>query len=545
MASRINQNWVFGQHAGLDFSTSPPTPSGGTLIDTMEGCACISDAGGALVLCTDGRTVWDGGGTVRATALEGHTSSTQSAIIVPDPGSPARYYVFTADGASGTNKHVNGVRIDTTTWAVTPLSALMTLPVTAGLSATERVTAVQHANCRDVWVLTVLQRAEPNAYRGMGVVRVFLVTQAGVQHVADTQLRTTVQDLGYLKASGDGRRIAIANWADANVLVYPFDNASGAVDVAGGTVIPVPAVPVPNHARQVYGVEFSPSGRLLYYSVLGDGAGTGPVTDGYVFQHDLSAAGPSVLVGTHRNVNERYALGALQRGMDGRIYIAQDSESALGVIATPDVAGAGCGLAFDAVALPRGATCLMGLPNLIPNPCGCACEEGNCDAAVDAANRTLDERADRKHFTLYATGQRPPRECQPAFKPADFAPVFTLHWGEGASDRFESHDHEIVYLRVRNPYRNLLYRGVKVYDIRVTPNQALPDGEPALRLVPEEIVCFDALEPCAHVTRDLAFFIQNAIPQAYRITFSYCIEETVIVSPGRGGASFDIDVVAS
>ena len=55
----INQHWVFGQNAGLDFSTNPPTPTSGNQISTFEGCASISDANGNLLMYTDGIKIWD------------------------------------------------------------------------------------------------------------------------------------------------------------------------------------------------------------------------------------------------------------------------------------------------------------------------------------------------------------------------------------------------------------------------------------------------------------------------------------------------------
>lgn len=546
MISRINQNWVFGRRARLDFSTNPPTASAGTAIDTFEGCASISDAAGNLLLYTDGRRVWNGANAVVASGLDGHPSSTQSAIIVPDPANATRYYVFTADGATGGNRHFGGRRIDTATGTVEDISTLMTMPPTRGFSPTERVTAVQHTNCRDFWVLTVITRGEVAAPVGAGILRVFRVTPAGVQHVGDTSMVVDVHDIGYLKASGDGRRLALANYGLQQVLVFPFDPSTGTLDVANRVIIPVQGIPLEEHRRAPYGVEFSPSTRLLYYTVLGDHGGNLPTTEAFVFQHDLSAPGPSVLIGSHRNTDEtRYALGAVQLGMDGRIYVAQDGDRALGVIADPDVPGPGCGLTFSALALPRESVCFMGLPNLIPNPCGCPpCDEGHCDHAVKDANKALSQRAAKKTFTI------PPDPgvrlaCVPAFEPRDLSPVFSLHWGDGSRDQFESHDTEILFIRARNPFNNLEFRGLKIFGIRVTPNQALPDGEPALQLVPGEIVCFDDVPPCGGVVRDFAFLIQNAVPQAYQITFEWCVDEIVLSTGGTGRAAFDIDVVAS
>jgi hypothetical protein len=297
-----------------------------------------------------------------------------------------------------------------------------------------------------------------------------------------------------------------------------------------------------------YGVEFSPSGNLLYFSVVDNPPGD-PQADGYVYQYDLLAGTLfSTPAWIHQNADQaEYALGALQRGMDDRIYIAQDGEDRLGVIENPDVPGMGCNLTFGALKLAPGSKCWMGLPNLIPNPCecACACEEGNCHEAVEHANQTLDARADEKYFTINASGQPAAGRCRPAFEQREFAPLFSLHWGDGVKDQFESHDTEVVYIRVHNPWRNLVYRGLKIFNIRVTPNQARPDGENALQLVPAEIVCFDGIEPCSHVSRDFAFLIRNAVPQGYQITFEWCVEEIAIVTAGTGRAVFDIDVVAS
>ncbi|CAM3906845.1 MULTISPECIES: hypothetical protein [Flavobacterium] len=104
----INNNWIFGGNAGLDFSTSVPTQ--GNSIDAKEGCASISDTNGTLLFYTDGSKLWDGNHVQRAigaSGLKGNNSSIQSAIIVPYPGNDKQYYVFTADGSSGSNNHFN------------------------------------------------------------------------------------------------------------------------------------------------------------------------------------------------------------------------------------------------------------------------------------------------------------------------------------------------------------------------------------------------------------------------------------------------------
>lgn len=551
MASQINQQWVFGIDAGLDFGTSVPFPRSGFAISTGEGCASISDSSGALVMYTDGRSVWDAGNTLQASGpgLSGNPSSTQSAIIVPDPGNGQQYYIFTADGVSGTNNHFDGIRINvsTPTWASAPLSSLMTLPSTAGLSPTERVTAVQHANCTDYWVITVLQKNTGLAgNNGPGVFRIFLVNATGITHIADTPMSVNVADVGYLKASPNGQRLALANYQNNNVLLYDFDHALGAVNIGSLVTINVPSVPgtLP-HPRAAYGVEFAANSDVLYYSLLGTGSGgTSSTNTGYVFQVDLTVPPVSTQVVSYSNVGAGYAIGALQRGPDSRIYIAKQGESSLGAILNPTVLGPGCTPNMSYIALLSGSTCNLGLPNLLGNPCDCACAEG-CEENITSANQTLNARANIKNFTIVANGQSLPTGCTAAFAGVNIAPGFSMMWGDGLSDQFESNDLEVVYIRIHNPFLNLVFRDVTIFNIAITPNQTLPGGGDTVVIVPGVIDCFDSIEPCSYVSRDFALIIDSALVGTYQLSFDYCIGEIAIVAGTNGNAVFDFDVVAS
>jgi len=560
----INRNWVFGNRVRLDFSTPIPTSvpaTSGILINTNEGCASISDSNGNLLLYTDGSTVWDNGNTVRASGLPsglgGHPSSTQSAIIVPDPGNGQRYYFFTVSGAStGVNNHLNGLRINVSpSWASVPLSSLMTLPSTSGRSPTERVIAIQHANCIDYWVLTIVQQSPAlGANNGLGIFRTFLVDFSGVQFIGETPLNRNVGDIGYLKASPNGRRLAIANYPNDNVLVCNFDNAVGVIDTSSLVALTVPPVtsfvpPIPTHQRIPYGVEFSPNNDVLYYSLLGNSSGSGNDNNGYIFQVDLTALTPvSTQVVGYQNVGLGDAIGALQLGMDGRIYVAKQGESSLGVILSPNMLGSGatgCNPNMSYITLATGTSCELGLPNLLPNKCPCPCDAAGCEADVSAANQILNTRAGLKQFTILANGQTLPATCNLAFDNVNFGPLFTLKWGDGLSDQMESSDLELFYILVHNPYRNLIYRNLIIFDITITPNQTLPGGDDSVRIIPAEIACFEEVQPCSYVARDFALIIDHALVGPYQITFKYCIEEIAIVSGTTGAAAFNINIVAS
>ena len=90
-------NWYFGEYAGLSFNSGVATPLYDGQLDTGEGCATISSPTGQLLFYTDGSTVYDRNHQImpNGTGLLGDTSSTQSAIIVPNPSNPNIYYIFT------------------------------------------------------------------------------------------------------------------------------------------------------------------------------------------------------------------------------------------------------------------------------------------------------------------------------------------------------------------------------------------------------------------------------------------------------------------
>ena len=74
-------------------------------LTTNEGCATISSSTGDLLFYTDGITIWNKNHIIMSngTGLMGDPSSTQSATIVPLPGSSTLYYVFTLDAYGHSN----------------------------------------------------------------------------------------------------------------------------------------------------------------------------------------------------------------------------------------------------------------------------------------------------------------------------------------------------------------------------------------------------------------------------------------------------------
>src|SRR5689334_20241397 len=95
-AQKENNVWYFGNGAGIDFNSGSPVGLNNGALFTVEGCASIADASGNLLFYTDGVTVYNKVHSVMTNGLGllGGNSSSESAIIVPMPGSSTLYYIF-------------------------------------------------------------------------------------------------------------------------------------------------------------------------------------------------------------------------------------------------------------------------------------------------------------------------------------------------------------------------------------------------------------------------------------------------------------------
>lgn len=310
--------WWFGQKAGLDFNTSPPTVLNTTIpIFTYEGSATISDpATGQLIFATDGTTVWYPNGTVvpGGTGLKGNFSSAQSALIVPTPGNPNQWFIFTANvnPTNGTPYGHNYYVVTRTgsTLAVGTVNALLGSTV-----STEQLAALGDG-AGGYWVMA----------HGVGnnTFYAFHVSSAGVVNSTPvtSNVGTAVGASDYIssmKVNTCQTKLAVTNLGSGIAEVYNFDNSTGTV-----TSLQYSKTGITNP----YGLEFSPNDAYLYYGTLG----------GQMYQMDMST-GVSTLTGWIPPPNGVGNFGQLQLAPDAKIYVTSENtgtNSYLGVISAPN-----------------------------------------------------------------------------------------------------------------------------------------------------------------------------------------------------------------
>ncbi len=111
-AQKEGNVWHFGQGAALDFNSGTATISTPSSIWTFEGSASIADANGNLLFYSNGGgrdpilsgqesgKIWNRNHEVMydmGNTEGGGFSSAQSAVIVPKPGVPNHYLLFTME----------------------------------------------------------------------------------------------------------------------------------------------------------------------------------------------------------------------------------------------------------------------------------------------------------------------------------------------------------------------------------------------------------------------------------------------------------------
>jgi gliding motility-associated-like protein len=337
-AQNQTAKWCFGQKAGLDFMTTPPTPFTSSII-TQEGCSSVADVAGNLLFYTDGITVYNSLHNImtNGSGLLGNSSSTQSGVIIKKPGSATIYYIFTTGLQNGSIYYsVVDMSLSGGLGAVTIQNTLLYT------GSTEKLTAVRHCNGADMWAMT--HDYNTNIYR------CWLVTSAGINMTAVTSAVGTIHTgaVGHLRASPNGKKLAVGIYTAGKFELCDFNSSTGAVSNA--LVLASFSSP--------YGVEFSPDGTKVYC--------TREVSGNPIYQWDLCAGSDQAIIASQYTIaTAPGALSmALQAGPDGKIYCAVYNANALGVINNPNVYGAGCNYMNGGQTIAPN-TNRLGLPNFL------------------------------------------------------------------------------------------------------------------------------------------------------------------------------------
>jgi gliding motility-associated-like protein len=335
--------WYFGNNAGLDFNTTPPTILTNGQLATQEGCASIADAGGALLFYTDGTSAWGKNHVLMPSlplgGLGGNSSSTESAIIVPKPGTSNIFYIFTtpATGGGGFKWATVDMTLNGGNGDITSSNNILHDPTC------ERICAVGDCGGATFWVMAHPYLSDTfYAYK---------ITSTGIAPPVKTKIGlaqgTGTSSIGYMKFSPDGSKLGCALWAGLDQIeIYDFDFATGILS----NLITEPL-------NSAYGCSFSPDNSKIYFS-----------TNDSVYQYDMSlGTGPAILASKTRVGPSIYS--GMQCGNNGKMYVSISGSTSLNVINFPNLAGVACGYTVGGQSIAPN-TCSLGLPAIIENYLG-------------------------------------------------------------------------------------------------------------------------------------------------------------------------------
>lgn len=368
--------WQFGQFAGLDFNSLVPRSLVGSNSDTFEGTSTISTEEGRLIFYADGESAYNS--TYRLISgsrfLVGSSSSTQSALIVPDPSNPNNYFLFTTDTYT---------TVDTVVWTGSGLNYFNVgmagpgsirnevnhlVTYDAGnrferaLKCSEKLTAVKDP-CEEIYWLVTHFKDSFYAFKidENGVNETPVVSQVGPLVELG---KPFLNFKGQIKLSPDGTKLAMANFqngvdkeshAPGSLFLFDFDILTGTV--SNGQEL------MDDDLVFAYGVEFSPDSKKLYATVSS-------FNNGHVPPSGFFNNG-SMLVQIDLEDNNRYLKiadspvdpTALQLAIDGKIYMAHVQRRYLGVVNNPKELGTACNYVEDGQSIGRNSQ--KGLPAFV------------------------------------------------------------------------------------------------------------------------------------------------------------------------------------
>ncbi|GAK78054.1 hypothetical protein JCM19296_3663 [Nonlabens ulvanivorans] len=351
--------WYFGQNAGLDFSTSPPTTLNDGQLNSFEGCSAISDdLGGNLLFYTDGTTVWN----------INHLQMPNGSGLFGDPNGSNAQVLIVKNGATTNEYFIITKEYQTTYYTIVDMSLNNNL----GDIDVNRKNIVLNNNPNAITSEQMTSFFEPgNSVSWIilfdsGSFYAFRILNGAINVnnpvISNLAITSNIETRGMLKLSPDGSTLVLTGISNLDqAFLLNFDINTGAVtnpiELSSSTT-----------TAYYYGAEFSPDSRLVYLNGNTDvspSCGSQVINTREVFQFEIN--GPTgwnsnpIALGGSTGANS--GRGSLQLGPDGRIYFARSCHPWLGLIVNPTIIGTGATYIDNGIALASGTFSRQGLPS--------------------------------------------------------------------------------------------------------------------------------------------------------------------------------------
>jgi gliding motility-associated-like protein len=341
-----NNNWVFGQKMGIDFNQNPPQLFESN-IRTMETSSAVSDASGNLLFYTMGCRTWDRNGNEmpNSTGLLGNGpvvlgmprgSSAYGVAIIPNPGNPNQYYVFSGDAMEDPTDNLYYSLVDMTLNGGLGDIVPSVKNVLLMTNAYEYLSSTRGGDCKSYWLLartTDIMAREFYAFK---------VDENGVSAtpVITTPPQMAIGASPHTCFASDGVTMASSG---LKLVLSKFNNLTGEVyDFVG------------IDATELGPVAFSPDDTKVYMAANNWGV---KQVDLSFLPNTVAVAASIINVDSNYNPNASVFYLDVRLAANGKIYIIKNTFTTvfsftISAINNPNVAGGGCNFIPSAFAMP-------------------------------------------------------------------------------------------------------------------------------------------------------------------------------------------------
>ena len=384
-AQKQDYNWCFGDSAGINFNTSPPTTFQSS-INSTECATNFSDRYGNLLFYAGGNVndfykifVWSKDNTMMQNGnyIYGHTSVTNGVLVIPFNTDTNKFYVFHIYG--NLYKSIVDLSFNNGLGKVILKNSI----VYNTQQISEKLTAIRHANGRDWWL--ILHQNDNNTFVKFLIAN-DVIFGPFLQSIGSVYATSYGGDYGEMEVSADGDKIAATNLLGV-IDLFDFDRCTG--ELSNWLNLSNYSS---NYFAQTYGCSFSSKGTQLYITKADS-----------LFQFDLTSTditGSMQTIWVNANPNNQ-SLGQMQLAPDGKIYVANVSGMSfpnnnfdslnmnLSVINFPNSIGVACDFQPYSFSL-NGRRSYFSLPN-IPNYNLGSLEGSECDTLTSNENSFIHE----------------------------------------------------------------------------------------------------------------------------------------------------------
>ncbi|MDI1356499.1 MAG: T9SS type A sorting domain-containing protein [bacterium] len=332
--------WYFGNNAGLNFNTNPPTALSNGMIVNPDNASTISNSAGSVLFYTDGSTVWNKNHAVmpNGSGLIGNFTAGQCALIIPVPCDTNRYVIFhLTEFANPGYLHYSVVDMNLNVGLGDVVSTQKNISLGSGW--TEKLCSYYNSTNNSYWVLA--HKWNSDQFVALNVSASSIATQSVISAVGGIHNCGTYSAahdaMGQLTISPDGTKVLNAFTCQDKYELFNFNANTG--------VVSNPIV-LPSQGGYAWGTAFSPDSKKIF---------TNSIYGQMILQYDVNTYIQSAIVASQTTLvavsTSGYNFGYMELGPDNKLYIARPGTSFLAVVNNPNVLGAGSNFSLSGQSL--------------------------------------------------------------------------------------------------------------------------------------------------------------------------------------------------